>query len=877
MNLIITVLMLAYAGWSSAVELKTFYEWKYIDYVWENDTQKQEAIKNEKYNYTKIIPFDFAKISGERVLVTTPRLFNNPASLSTISNQTGDGGPLLEPYPNWDWHTSTDCTGITSVNRVYLDNCNRLWIVDSGKIGNVSACPAKIIAFDAETDEVLEHVIIPDELTHNSVNTSNGRLEIQAVETSGDSCNETWLYIGDPEGYGLVIWNGSTIWRLENDNVYAPDPTATDFSVAKENVTLELGIFNVEITPTGFIEQGYLLFAPLASKKGYAATLDDFHNSNTAGNTITYYITNFTFPSQVLARVYSKSGVLIGAGTTRLVVSCWNLQYPLASEYVGTLLEDDDALQFASAAKIINGSQVGLEYEQYWVLTNRLQKLILGIMDFEDINFRILGARVAKLVNGTVCEPKTHNVSSSITDKLYLEFETDTIDSSAISLESIAITAAYKMNLILMVLLTFVGWTLTAKLETLYQWKYVDYVWENDTQKQEAIESGVYNHTKICTLDFQRISGNRILVTTPKHFNNPASLSTISNQTGDGGPLLAPYPSWDWHTSTDCSGIVSAARLIMDKCNRLWTVDSGKIGDVAVCPAKIIAFNPETDEVLEQIIIPDEVAHSSVNISKGRLAIQAVETSGDSCNTTWVYIGDPIGYGLVIWNGSAIWRLEDDDVYAPDPASTLFSIGGENITLELGASNVVILPPGFLEQDYLLVRPLASKKSYAASLDDLHNSNTAGNTITYYRSNFTFHSQLLARAASDSGVVVGLFGTPPVTACWNLQYPWESEYVSTIIEEDDAILFSSTAKILNGIENSFEYEQFWLMTNQLQKFLLGTMNFEEVNFRILVATVADLVNGTICEPEPHTISTSIEDKLYFELKIVTVSSSAISL
>ncbi|XP_046413541.1 major royal jelly protein 1-like isoform X1 [Neodiprion fabricii] len=433
------------------------------------------------------------------------------------------------------------------------------------------------------------------------------------------------------------------------------------------------------------------------------------------------------------------------------------------------------------------------------------------------------------------------------------------------------------MNLILMVLLTFVGWTLTAKLETLYQWKYVDYVWENDTQKQEAIESGVYNHTKIHMVDFQRISGNRILVTTPKHFNNPASLSTISNQTGDGGPLLAPYPSWDWHTSTDCSGIVSAARLIMDKCNRLWTVDSGKIGDVAVCPAKIIAFNPETDEVLEQIIIPDEVAHSSVNISKGRLVIQAVETSGDSCNTTWVYIGDPVGYGLVIWNGSAIWRLEDDDVYAPDPAAELFSIGGENITLKLGVSTVVISPPGFIEQIYLFVRSLASKKSYAVSLDDLHNSNTAGNTITYYRSNFTFHSQLLARVFSAYGVSIASFATRPVVSCWNLQDPSASIYTSPIIEDDDAIEFASSAKIFKGTENSFEYEQFWLLTNRLHKFLLGTMNFDEVNFRILAATMADLVKGTVCEPERHTIVPSIEDKRYFIFKTDTVNSSAISL
>ncbi|XP_046467996.1 major royal jelly protein 1-like [Neodiprion pinetum] len=426
-------IVLGCTAWSSAAKLKTVYEWKYIDYVWNDNVQKLNAIKNGQYNHTKIIPIDFQKISGGRVLVTTPRLFNNPASLSTVSNQTGDGGPLLEPYPNWDWHTSTDCTGITSVNRIFLDECNRLWIVDSGKIGNVQTCPAQIIAFNPETDEVLQRVIIPDELTHSSVNTNNGRLEIQTVETHGDSCSTTWVYIGDPEGYGLVIWNGSTIWRLEDDNVYAPDPEATIFSVDGENVTLELGVSSLVIPPPGFIEEGYLLFKPLASRIGYSVTLDDLHNSNTAGNTVTYYRSNFTIPSQELARVYSKFGVLIGGFATQLVVACWNIQYPLTSESVGTILEDDNALQFTSAAKITNGCRDEFEYEHYWLLTNRLQEFVLGIMDFNEVNYRILGANLAALVRGTVCEPEPHTVSPSIEDKFFFEFETVTVVSSAIT------------------------------------------------------------------------------------------------------------------------------------------------------------------------------------------------------------------------------------------------------------------------------------------------------------------------------------------------------------------------------------------------------------------------------------------------------------
>lgn len=138
------------------------------------------------------------------------------------------------------------------------------------------------------------------------------------------------MYISDPEGYGLVIWDGSDIWRLENDDVFAPDSSAPTFSVAGTNVTLELGVSSLAIPPPTFVEESYLLFKPMASYRGFAATLKDLHESKT-GSSVTYYRSNFTIPSQELARVFSSSGVLIGGFASQLVVACWNIQSPLES------------------------------------------------------------------------------------------------------------------------------------------------------------------------------------------------------------------------------------------------------------------------------------------------------------------------------------------------------------------------------------------------------------------------------------------------------------------------------------------------------------------------------------------------------------------
>ncbi|XP_046412047.1 major royal jelly protein 1-like [Neodiprion fabricii] len=421
----ILTIVLSCVGSLLAAELTTIHEWKYIEYAAEDPLVEHMLQVSEEYNYTKIIPIDFQKISGNRVLVTTPRYSNDLLipSLSIVSPMIGDGGSLLEPYPNWDWHETGYCGDeiITSVSRLFTDQCNRLWFVDSGKIGDKQVCSAKLFAFNTTTDQVIHRIDIPHELTHNSVDPSKGRLEIQFVETKGDSCDETWAYIGDPEGYGLVIWDGSDIWRLENDDVYAPASSATKFSVAGENVTLELGTSIVRIPPPGFINEDYLLLRPLSSYSDYAIRVEDLHNSK--NSSVTYYKGNITLPSQELVRVFSKSGVLMAALASSLVVACWNLANPLATEYVGTPLEDDEALQFTSAGKIFEGSEPGFEHEEYWMLTNRYQKFALGTMDFDDVNFRILSVNIADTVQGTVCAPSSHS-ATSIEDKFFFEYET---------------------------------------------------------------------------------------------------------------------------------------------------------------------------------------------------------------------------------------------------------------------------------------------------------------------------------------------------------------------------------------------------------------------------------------------------------------------
>lgn len=110
---------------------------------------------------------------------------------------------------------------------------------------------------------------------------------------------------------------------------------------------------------------------------------------------------------------------------------------------------------------------------------------------------------------------------------------------------------------------------------------------------------------------------HRIFIATPRlRAGVPATLSTIPrNLPSSNNPRLEPYPSWEWHSAGrddfNCSGLISVYRTRVDRCNRLWVLDSGintSIDDFrVVCPPKLLVFDLESDQLIRQIIFPREV------------------------------------------------------------------------------------------------------------------------------------------------------------------------------------------------------------------------------------------------------------------------------
>ncbi|XP_014482269.1 PREDICTED: major royal jelly protein 1-like [Dinoponera quadriceps] len=384
---------------ASHVQLETVYKWKYFDYEWESESHREAAIASGDYNYTKPIIIDTDHAKDGRIFVTIIRADGVPSSLNVIGNRRGPGGPLLQPYPSWEWTKRGDCNGITSVYRVAIDPCNRLWVLDNGKIGSEVICSAQLLVFDLATDKLIKRVKIPIELSQNS-ETDVGRLVTPIVETHGPHCTNTTVYMADISGYGLVIYDRGQLWRLES-KLFRADPAVTNYTILGESFTLQDGILGMAKHP----DIPVLYFRSMSSHDMSSAGTTDLKNSR-HNSKVRYHTIPDVIPSQAAAMAVSSDGILFLGLPTELSLACWNTCKPLNKDTLGIVAHDPKRLQFVSGVKIIPKYITGTN-EEVWIVTDRFQKIMAGTMDFSDVNFRIMKADVAQLTAGTFLHAMT--------------------------------------------------------------------------------------------------------------------------------------------------------------------------------------------------------------------------------------------------------------------------------------------------------------------------------------------------------------------------------------------------------------------------------------------------------------------------------------
>lgn len=92
-----------------------------------------------------------------------PRSFSGgvPITLGYIEPQDDC---LIRPYPDYSWHSSNgeNCTGLTSVFRVAIDDCNQMWVLDAGVVNDTRKCPPQLVVFNLRNDRLVHRYIFPE-------------------------------------------------------------------------------------------------------------------------------------------------------------------------------------------------------------------------------------------------------------------------------------------------------------------------------------------------------------------------------------------------------------------------------------------------------------------------------------------------------------------------------------------------------------------------------------------------------------------------------------------------------------------------------------------------------------------------------------------
>lgn len=139
MKLYILILSLTIALCNAATPQLRF-EWKQVDYAWESPLDREAAITEGKFVQANNLPLGLARWK-DKLFVTVPKWKNGiPSSLNYVDID-GAKDQVLKPYPSWRDNLISDTakelpsnSSIVSVFRVFVDECDRLWVMDSGLV-----------------------------------------------------------------------------------------------------------------------------------------------------------------------------------------------------------------------------------------------------------------------------------------------------------------------------------------------------------------------------------------------------------------------------------------------------------------------------------------------------------------------------------------------------------------------------------------------------------------------------------------------------------------------------------------------------------------------------------------------------------------------
>lgn len=405
-----TILSLLIVGARAQVNLRTIYSWKTLEFLFPNEFVKEAAIRNGSYVAGAGVPIDvdvYKGGSGSKVFVTIPRFQKGvPVTLGWVTDQTSpDGNPVIAPFPDWNYNVAGNCDTLTSVYRIQIDQCDRLWVIDTGILEETRICPPRLHVFSLRKKTLLARYAFPrDQFKEDSL------FVTVAVDlrNADHECEDTFAYIADVTGFALIVYDyrNSRSWKIAN-NLFYPYPPYGTFHIKDDTFDLMDGIIGLALGPLRNNDR-ILYFHSLASRVESWVPTSVIRNhtlfaENSEAAPRSFVAFDQERSSQSAAQAMDDHGVLFYGLMSDLAIGCWNSEYypNFGGSSNEKLIVDSETLQFPSGLKIISSKKGRPEL---WVLSASFQKFMSGSLKKDEINFRIQASFVNELVHGTKCD-----------------------------------------------------------------------------------------------------------------------------------------------------------------------------------------------------------------------------------------------------------------------------------------------------------------------------------------------------------------------------------------------------------------------------------------------------------------------------------------
>ncbi|XP_050538682.1 protein yellow-like [Daktulosphaira vitifoliae] len=378
--------------------IKEIFHIKETKFLLSNNDAKNES---QYLNQVNAMPVTLERWKNKLFLVTPRFKQNIPATLSYLDitnlKTMGNYTPIFIPYPNQNVHDISS-HNLTSVVIVRADVCDRLWILDSGKINNNREIASSIHIYDLRTDTHLRTFSL------ESLSNTNSDFSNIIIDVTSSTCEDAYAYVPDSDTYRLIVYR----WKTNDSNAISHnyfhfDPIYGDFNFGSVHYQSQKGLYGISLSPVERDSYRTVYFHSIASTMGFTVSSKILQDWKYDQNKDVYEFKvmgsrgmNKQAKSSTLDM---ETGVLFYGLVLKNIIGCWN-SYS-GEEYnehtQSNIILDNDQDLFPSDVRVDKTGNL-------WVLSNTLPIYINNNFDQSYINTKIYMTPVRQIIKGTVCD-----------------------------------------------------------------------------------------------------------------------------------------------------------------------------------------------------------------------------------------------------------------------------------------------------------------------------------------------------------------------------------------------------------------------------------------------------------------------------------------